>query len=528
MLLEISNAHLAVAARTLIEIDHLEIHKGDRIGLIGKNGSGKTTFLQAILNNEMFEKGEVNIFTTIDLLPQLKQQIGSKSGGEITQNYIQQAFTLKHELLLADEPTTHLDKQHIEWVEKTFKHWQGAFVVVSHDRSFLDTVCNKVWELDQQRITEYKGNYQQYQKQKKLELLHHQTEYEKYQSKKQQLERALRLKNEKAARATKKPKNVSTSEASITGAKPYFAKKQKKLQQTSKSIETRLEKLEKVDKPYEEKALKMSLPQQEKISGRTIIRVENLDGRIGNITLWEKANFHVKGGDKVAIIGNNGSGKTTLIRKLLNQSNEVQFSPSCQIAYFKQDLSILNSDTSILENIMADSLYKETLIRTVLARLHFYREDVHKKVDVLSGGEKVKVTLAKIFLSNSNTLLLDEPTNFLDIEATEALEQLLIEYEGTILFVSHDRRFVERVATKIVEIKEKKMISFDGDYREYLLNRMVPTEHDDTKDKLLAVETKITEVLGRLSIEPSEQLEKEFQDLLKKKQRLSNRRNNEQ
>nr|WP_058305918.1 ABC-F type ribosomal protection protein [Gracilibacillus massiliensis] len=525
MLLEINNVHLAVAARTLVEIDHLEIHKGDRIGLIGKNGTGKTTLLQAILNYEMFEKGEINVFTTIDLLPQIKQPIGNKSGGEITQTYIQQAFSLQPELLLADEPTTHLDKQHIQWVEKTFKHWQGAFVVVSHDRAFLDTVCNKIWELDQQRITAYKGNYKQYQEHKKRELLHQQTEYEKYQNKKQQLERALRLKDEKAARATKKPKGVSQSEASITGAKPYFAKKQKKLQQTSKSIETRLEKLEKVDKPYEEKALKMSLPQQEKIFGRTVIRIENLGGRIGNNELWEKANFQVKGGEKVAIIGNNGSGKTTLIRKLLDRSSGVHLSPACQIAYFKQDLSILNNGTSIVENILEDSLHDETLIRTVLARLHFYRDDVHKKVEVLSGGEKVKVTLAKLFLSNSNTLVLDEPTNFLDIEATEALEQLLIEYEGTVIFVSHDRRFVEKVATKIVEIKEKEVISFDGGYQEYIEKSKVPTEQDDTKDQLLAIETKITEVLGRLSIEPSEQLENEFQDLLKKKQRLTNRSN---
>ncbi|MGN8647222.1 Vga family ABC-F type ribosomal protection protein [Gracilibacillus sp. HCP3S3_G5_1] len=520
MLLQAKDLIISVEARTLLEVDLIEVFEGERIGLVGKNGTGKTTLLRTLAGKLPPEHGTVIHYGTVELLPQLKAADDHKSGGEITQDYIQRAFTKRSSILLADEPTTHLDTNHIEWVENTLKHWQGAYVIVSHDRAFLDATCSKIWEIDQGKLHEYKGNYQQFKEQKDQETRQHQQEYEKYQSKKQQLERALVLKSEKAERATKKPKKTSNSEAKITGAKPYFAKKQKKLQQTAKSIETRLKKLEKVEKPFEEPPIKMDLPNQEKIAGKVLVRVENLDGKAGDQLLWRKANFLIRGGDKLAIIGANGSGKTTLIRKIVNGDKGIHLSSACKIAYFKQDLSILDPKLSILENVQKSSNHHETLIRTVLARLHFYRDQVHKTVGVLSGGERVKVTLAKLFLSNSNTLVLDEPTNFLDLEALEALEKLLSEYEGTVIFVSHDRRFVEKIATKIIAIEEQEITYFEGNYQQFN-NREETDVLDDKEEQLLIIETKITDVLSRLSMEPSEELEKQFQHLLQAKQRLS-------
>ncbi|GAB2566041.1 Vga family ABC-F type ribosomal protection protein [Gracilibacillus alcaliphilus] len=520
MLLSAHDLTVSVADRTLVEVEQLEIHAGDHIGLIGKNGTGKTTLLNVLANEKKPEEGEIISYTSIDFIHQLKEQIAAKSGGEITQQHIQQAFATRAELLFADEPTTHLDKEHIEWVEKKFLHWQGAFVVVSHDRAFLDRVCNKIWEIDQGELHEYSGNYQSYQEQKDLKRQAQQTEHEKYQEKKQQLEQAIIQKTERAQRATKKPSRVSNSEASIIGAKPYFAKKQKKMQKTAKALETRLDKLEKVEKPYEEKPLKMILPQQEKLSGRTIIQVENLSGYAGNKQLWKPSSFQVKAGTKLAIIGENGSGKTTLLHYLLDRKDGITVSSACQIGYFQQNLALLDTKRSILENVQEDTLQDETLVRTVLARLHFYGEQVHKKIAVLSGGERVKVSLAKILLSNSNTLILDEPTNFLDIEAMEALEKLLIEYEGTLIFVSHDRRFVEKIATATLEIKDNQLHFFAGSYQNYLEHQQQPSEPSAEQEDLLLIETKITEVLGKLSLEPNKELEEEFQRLLKKKRQL--------
>lgn len=521
-LLEAVNLKLYIKDRLLLDASQLQIHKNDRIGLVGKNGSGKTTLLQVLAGKKIPDEGTVTAKAKCELLPQLKRTDTTKSGGEVTQQYITEAISKDPGILLADEPTTNLDAAHIEWLEKKLMHWPGAFVIVSHDRAFLDALCTTIWEIHEGKIKQYKGNYSDYAEQKKLEREQHAAAYETYEKKKKQLEEALILKEQKAERATKKPKNVSPSEARITGAKPYFAKKQKKLQKTAKAIETRLEKLEQVEKPKEDAPIKMNLPEHDKFVGRIVLRAENVRGVVGGRILWKPVSFHVRGGDKLAIIGPNGSGKTTLVKKIIEQDEAISISPSMKIGYFSQNLNILKTDQTILENVTATSRQNETFIRTVLARLHFYREDVHKRVEVLSGGERVKAALAKLFVSDINTLVLDEPTNFLDIEAVEALESLLEEYEGTIIFVSHDRRFIEKIATRILAIDQGQIRLFEGTYQEFTHDKPKKSR-ESIEDQRLILETKITEVLSRLSIEPSEALESEFQRLLAEKRQLNTR-----
>ncbi|MCH1625254.1 Vga family ABC-F type ribosomal protection protein [Fredinandcohnia quinoae] len=520
MLLEANSLKVFIADRLLFDIEKLQIEKDDRVGLVGKNGSGKTTLLNTLAGKKRPESGTIVAYAKHELLPQLKRTSTTKSGGEVTQEYINDVLIKDPELLFADEPTTHLDTNHIEWLEKKLINWQGALVIVSHDRTFLDTLCTKIWEINDGKLLEYKGNYSDYEQQKAIERQQAEMAFEKYEKKKRQLEDAMKLKEKKAERATKAPKRVSNSEARITGAKPYFAKKQKKLQQTAKAIETRLEKLEKVERPKEIAPIKMKLPNEDSFKGKIVLRAENLPGEIGDRTLWKPISFHVRGGDKLAIIGPNGSGKTTLIKRILEQEEGISISPSMKIGYFSQNINILNTETSILENVSSTSKQDETFIRTVLARLHFFREDVYKLVGVLSGGERVKVALAKLFVSDINTLILDEPTNFLDIEAVEALESLLKDYEGTILFVSHDRRFISNIANRILAINDKEIDVFNGTYKEY--QTYEPQESRDTEEDLrLVLEMKISEVLSRLSIEPSEELEMEFQKLLAEKRKLN-------
>lgn len=519
MLLEATELKYYVQDRLLIETDHLQIQANDRIGLVGTNGSGKTTLLELLAQEKQPESGKVDSYAESELLPQLKKTNTTKSGGEVTQEYINQALAKKPDLLFADEPTTNLDTEHIEKLEKQLQRWPGAFILVSHDRAFLDALCTSIWELEEGQINEYKGNYADYAAQKELERRQQESAYEQYERKKQQLEEALVLKEQKAARATKTPKNLSASDARIKGAKPYFANKQKKLRQAGKSIETRLEKLEKVEKVKELPSIKMNLPNEETFKGRIILRVEDVLGKIEERILWQPAHFQVKGGDKLAIIGPNGSGKTTLIKKLLRQEQGIHFSPAVKIGYFSQNLDVLQLDQSILENVRSTSTQEESFIRTVLARLHFFREDVYKNVSVLSGGERVKVAFAKIFVSDINTIIMDEPTNFLDIQAVEALESLLQGYAGTVIFVSHDRRFIESIANRILIIEKQELQVFDGSYKEYK-QASVKTERDASEDKRLLLETKITDVLSRLSIEPSPELEEEFQQLLQQKRNL--------
>ena len=331
------------------------------------------------------------------------------------------------------------------------------------------------------------------------------------------MEEAIRAKKEQAQRATKRPKNVSNSEARITGVKTHFANKQKKLRKTVTVMETRLENLEVVKRSNKLPPIQMDLPNEESFRNRTVLRVQNISGVVGDRLLWKKTNFQVQGGDKLAIIGANGSGKTTLVKKIINQELGITLSPSVKIGYFAQNLSILDNEKTILENVKESSNQNETLIRTVLARMHFFDDDVYKSVKVLSGGERVKVALSKVFLSNVNMLVLDEPTNFLDLESLESLEALLQEYDGSIIFISHDRQFVENIATRILEIHNNELILFDGTYKEFR-DRQPEGERDLQQDQALLLDTKISEVLSRLSIEPSEELEMEFQRLIKEKQ----------
>jgi pleuromutilin/lincosamide/streptogramin A transport system ATP-binding/permease protein len=216
----------------------------------------------------------------------------------------------------------------------------------------------------------------------------------------------------------------------------------------------------------------------------------------------------------------NGCGKTTLLKKIVKQREGVSLSPSVKLGYFSQDLTVLCAEQTVLDNVRSTSKQDETLIRTVLGRLHFIRDDVYKPVGVLSGGERVKVALAKVFLSDVNVLILDEPTNYLDIAAVTALESLLKEYEGTLIFATHDRRLVQTVATRILTFEQGDIKLFDGPYRHYTERHARKNGDEDKEKRRLLVETKLTEVLSRLSLGPSEDLEREFERLLAEKKRL--------
>lgn len=518
-ILDIQQLKLSIGGRELLNIPSLQAADQQKIGLIGRNGSGKSTFLSILKHDTVPDEGHFSIQGRVELLPQLKPAQGKKSGGEITQDYIIRSLTENSQLLLADEPTTHLDTSHIQWVERELKQFKGTLILVSHDRRLLDEVCDTIWELEDGEIREYPGNYSDYVEQKRKEEKFQEKEYQKYQAEKKQLEKAIRLKQQQAQQAGKAPKNKSYSEINALGAKPYYGKLQKGLYQNRKAMESRLEKLKPVVKPRDKAPIQMDLPDVETYKNKIILRVENMSGEIEDRVLWQPASFFIKGSDKVGIIGPNGSGKTTLVRKIMEGRENVYRSPAVRFGYFAQNLDLLDDDQTILENVKRESKQTETLIRIVLARLGFYGDDVDKQINVLSGGERVKVSLAKIFVSDCNTLILDEPTNFLDIYALEALEELLVEYEGTLLIVSHDRSFISETATKILAFEEGELIFFDGSYEEYL-NRNRESERDVKEDELARIENEIAAVLSRLSIEPTEELDERFQNLLKEKRRL--------
>lgn len=505
--IEANKITYSIKDRILVNIKNLKVEPGDKIGLVGKNGSGKTTLLNILKGTIKPDTGRVKRSQEVSFIPQLKESIGTKSGGEITASAIVKSLNEESGVLLADEPTTHLDIEHVEWLEKEIKAYKGAYIIISHDRDFLDKTCTKIWELSHEKITEYTGNYSDYEALKQSDLQRQQVSYDFYKKKEKQLTEALESKKNKADRITDESKSF------------YFRKKAQKLYKTAKSMEKRIDQLETVERPEEQEIIKMKLSNARGFVNKKIIRANDFGLAFPQKVLFKPTSFFIKGGEKIAIVGTNGSGKTTLLKNILCETEGIQTSAAMKLGYFAQNLSVLKEQKTILENVQEGSLQTETLIRIVLAQLLFKNDDVHKPIHVLSGGERVKVALAKLIVGDYNTLILDEPTNFLDTQAIEALEALLMEYEGSILFVSHDRRFMNKVAERLLIIEDQSLKVFEGRYDVFKQSKSVKGPNALEEEKL-RLENEIATVLSQLSIEPTTELEKRFQELLKMKKQL--------
>ena len=287
-ILETNSFKYYLGERLLFKLPALKLHTKSRIGLIGLNGSGKTTLLELLAGiRPIPAAAKIICKTTMTILPQLKERL-SKSGGETTQAYILQALKQQSGLLLADEPTNNLDMDHLLWLEKELRHYSGALILVSHDRDFLDALCNEIWALDDKQLQIYQGNYSNYQQQKIISEKTHDQAYRKYIMQKTHLETAFSAKQQQAQKAVKTTK-ISLSEARITGAKPYFAKKQKKLQQTGQSLLTRLDKLKQIEKRQSLPIIKMNLLSSKLWQGQILVRAHNWSYIIDKKPLWQTA-----------------------------------------------------------------------------------------------------------------------------------------------------------------------------------------------------------------------------------------------
>lgn len=516
LLIKANNIKMMYADRVIFEATRLEIHSGDRIGLVGRNGSGKTTLLK-VLNGELLpDTGTVRCLCSKASISQLEYQdstqvdplIGSyynamkfhttMSEGEKERLKIADALSKKPELLFADEPTSNLDLEGVNRLTTDLENFAGAFLIISHDRHLLDTVCNKIWELENGKITEYRGNYSDYKKQKAEQLKRQEAAYENYLAKKRQLTEALMEKKRQATKSIKPPKNLNRSEARL--GKDYYGGKEKKLARVGKALETRIDKLEKVDKPHIAPEVKIPIALENKLYSKVIVSAENLTIAFGERVLLQNASFEILNGQKVALTGPNGAGKTTLLNMILNRESSIKVATNAKLGYFSQKLDILNPQATILENVLNTAIHTETIVRIVLARLLFKNDDVFKCVNVLSGGELVKVALAKVLLSDINLLVLDEPTNYLDIESMEALEELLKNFDGTIIFVSHDQYFLEKIATRKLVITNKSIQVAKIDT---LVDE--PKTTSSKPDKKLLLQTRLSEVIGKLSFAQSEE-----------------------
>ncbi|WP_297637501.1 ABC-F type ribosomal protection protein CplR [uncultured Clostridium sp.] len=532
--------------RIILDIDKFEINEGDRVGLIGENGAGKTTLIKVLLKEVKVDEGNVHLtdsFSYINQGNEFKEENfikgknlfnlneeykGFLSGGEKLKIKINNALYKNKKLIIADEPTSNLDEKSIRELEEWFKKYRGAIFLVSHDRDFLDSICNIIVELEDGKIKIYKGNYSKYLILKNQERDREKFEYEDYINKKKHIEKAIIGKQNLRDSLRKTPKRMGNSEARLHKMGPQRAKKN--IEKNINALKSRIENLEVKEKPKNIVDIKVKVQNNLEIYSKNLIETKDYGLKIDEKVLIQNGKFKVKNGKKIALIGENGVGKTTLIKKIISKDENLNISKNIVIGYFDQGQENLKEDRSILENIMKSSSYDETFIRINLNRFGFYGDVVLKKVECLSGGEKVKVSLCKTLLSDNNLIILDEPTNYLDIKTKEALEEALINCSKTCLIISHDRRFIENICNYIIEIKDKEIIEFDGTYTEYNNRKnevKVDNKERESKENILVLENKLSNIISLLSIEvdlnKKENLEKEYFEIIKELKKYKNK-----
>lgn len=531
MYFKIVNGAVEVGEKTILEEINMEIKDKDHIAIVGRNGVGKTTLLKALINPTLLSEGvgenhfQVTILGSpvigylkqnegahddktlkeailelyqpiLDLEQKLKklekkmekkeasleeidryilyqeeyQNIGgydyqkeylkafskngfceedlskklsSFSGGELTKINFIKLLLSKPDLLILDEPTNHLDIDAILWLEEYLAHYPKTFVLVSHDRMFINHVANKIYEIEYGATILYHGNYAFYEKEKKARYELALKNYEKQQKEIARLQRIVdrfRYKPSKASMAMSKLKQI--------------------------------ERMEKIEAPKKEnqKTFRTTFPHF-KESGRVVLTVRDL--RFGYTTSLKEVSFTLEKGRRLGIVGKNGTGKSTLLKTIMGRipplSGDITFSYQVTTAYFDQQFDTLDPNLTVYAEFQKSyPNANDYEIRSALARFLFYEEDINKQISVLSGGEKVRLQLCKVVYSGANFLILDEPTNHLDILCKEKLEEVLESYPGTILFVSHDRYFIQKIADSILDFTNSKVTYYDYSYEDYL------------------------------------------------------------
>ena len=517
------------------------IKTDERVALIGSNGCGKTTTLRILMGLEMPDSGEVSIrkgatvgyltqippkensdvsgeevylrgvkylfdlekrindyvssmetdiksIKTLDKMQEeyrilggygLKEKIekiksgfklsehmlntpyNNLSGGEKTIINLASLVLSNPDILLLDEPTNHLDIDTLEWFEDYLKTYKGCVLIVSHDRYFLDRVVNKIICIENGHEDIYYGNYSYYLEESEKRLLIEFQNYKNQQKEIKALKEAIARYKEWGAKSDN----------------PMFFRR-------AHAIETRLEKMEKIEKPKTKSELKLNLNVESRTSN-IVLSIKNLDLSVGDKELLVKSNMDVYYKQRVCLMGKNGTGKTTLIKNILNNTHDnIKLGTNIKIGYIPQEIRFDNDELTVYEHCRSFFVGDESQLRSKLHQFYFDSESIDKKIKNISGGEKVRIKLLELVLKNANFLILDEPTNHIDIDTKEILEDTLLKFEGTILFISHDRYFINKIATNIVRIENKKLISYEGNYDSIKNKQVINTQIKPDKQNI--------------------------------------------
>jgi ATP-binding cassette subfamily F protein 3 len=525
-------------ATKILENITFEVQTGEKIGIIGRNGSGKTTILKVIAGIEKQDKGAVIVkkgatlgyldqipdypehYTVMDVLNTafiVQEKIGAElkeledamalcegeelnialkkygelqlkfeheggyeiveklskvcTGLNITEEFKKQPFTTLSggektivilakillqapDVLLLDEPSNHLDMEAMEWLEDFLKEYKGIALIVSHDRYFLDRVVTKIVEVEDMEAETYMGNYSDYVKEKDTRMMLQFDAFEDQQ------------------------KKIKAMEKTISQLRDWGSQRadNAKFIKRAVSMEKRLAKMQRIEKPiFEKQNMKINFLTSDR-SANEVVKIKEVTKGFGDKLLLDGANLLIRYGERVVIIGNNGTGKSTLIKLLIKEygpdSGVAELGSAVKLGYLPQNVTFPNEELTVLECFREDKTISEGMARGFLAKFMFYGENVFKKVKNLSGGEKSRLKLGFLLYEDVNVLILDEPTNHLDIDSRETLEEALEGFEGTILFISHDRYFINIICSRIVDLRDKKLNSYDGNYEYYKEKRV--------------------------------------------------------
>ncbi|WP_417897057.1 ribosomal protection-like ABC-F family protein [Bacillus haimaensis] len=572
IILQAKNINKNFGERNILKEITLDIRNGERIGLVGWNGTGKTTLMRILMGLIMPDEGSVKrlpMELNIGYLPQStdyegvldglmlegneelllkatsrlgleklqnweKERYRHLSGGERLKLALAAIWAKNPSLIFLDEPTNHLDLKGVNWLVDELNNFHGAAVIISHDRYFLDRSVTKVYEIEDSQLKEYEGNYTEYRNEKQRLYEQQVRDYDKQQRKIRMVEEqisTLKQWSEKAHRDA--GKNRGDSENRQMGLKEYERVKAKKKDNQIKSKTKRLE-LElsknKVEKPKEEPQVLFDFEASGK-RGKRILEAKGLTKEFGDRVLFKQSHFYVKHGEKVGLLGSNGAGKTTFINMMMGSepisNGSLWKSDTLKIAYLSQDVSDMPSEKTAMEYLSFSGWERVTKARTIFANMGMKEEKLLKPISTLSLGERTRVKLVKMIMQDYDVLILDEPTNHLDLPSRERLEETLESYQGTLIAVSHDRYFIEKLCDKLLLIEDQQIKRVEMGLKDYDKKQKEKIEPDKKeKQEIKAIlDTKITELLGKISMvvpgtEAYAEMDEKLLELMKRKKEI--------
>ena len=445
-LLEVKKEILALEEKIRLLEKEMPLASGDRLKAMMESYAQATQRFEEA-GGYALQSEVTGVLKGLGFTPEdFSRPVSALSGGQKTRVSLGKLLLSKPDVILLDEPTNHLDMNSIAWLETFLLNYPGAVIVVAHDRYFLDRIVTKVIEVDHTRVIVFSGNYSDYAEKKAM------------------------LREAQIKAYMNQQAEIRHQEEVIAKLRSFNREKSIK---RAESREKMLNKIDRLDKPFEVKADMSVRFTPRLVSGNDVMTIRNLSKAYGSLTLFSNVDMDIRRGERVAVIGNNGTGKTTLL-KIINglaaaDTGSVSLGAKVQIGYYDQEYQVLHMEKTLFEEILDEHpSMTNTEIRSLLAAFLFTGDDVFKRVGDLSGGERGRVSLAKLMLSEANFLILDEPTNHLDMVSRDILEKALSQYTGTVLYVSHDRYFVNRTATRILELENGGFVNYLGNYDYYL------------------------------------------------------------